>query len=219
MVEDKHYSAEDWITVKLFRNMYRWFKILLTEKPMFVQNKLYCIGLIYLSIITPDDIELNTVFDQFISYEIDFNSKKSTNKSIFFDSFGIGHSAKAYSSQSANHLYLEKTSSSGRMDHDSFNSWLKCFIVFYTDTFRDFIWYMAEDWSRSLLDYIFIFDLAELFKENGGMILKGWIELKNLSDISQGYGRNSQDIITFIELMGATREWVDPFSHDFYFNK
>lgn len=61
---------------------------------------------------------------------------------------------------------------SGRMDDDSFTLWIRTFLVFYTDTFRDFIGYMAEDECRNLLDYMFIFELSELFKEEGGYILK-----------------------------------------------
>ena len=102
---------------------------------------------------------------------------------------------------------------------NSFTMWMKSFILLYTDTFRDFISFMAEDEDRNLLDYIFISELSEMYKEEGGMIMKDWIELKNLSEISQGIGKNWKDVINFINAMGGIKEWIDPFSHDNYFNK
>ena len=61
--------------LKLLSNMYKWFKVLLWDKPMFVKSKLYSLGMIYLSIITPDDVNTTTAFDQFLSFEINFSSK------------------------------------------------------------------------------------------------------------------------------------------------
>lgn len=42
---------------------------------MFVKSKLYSLGMIYLSIITPDDVSTTTAFDQFLSFEINLSSK------------------------------------------------------------------------------------------------------------------------------------------------
>lgn len=75
LLEKGQSSISDWIAFKLLSNMYKWFKVLLWDKPMFVKSKLYSLGMIYLSIITPDDVNTTTAFDQFLSFEINFSSK------------------------------------------------------------------------------------------------------------------------------------------------
>lgn len=219
--EQKAANYDGGISIAFFRGIYHWFKTLLTEKPALIQGKLFNIGCIYLTIIMPEEIEGITTFDHFISLELDTGSKtKSTYKPTIFESLvsGVGPKSAVQSTQ-AGSLCLEKMSRAGRMDDDSFTAWIKTFLVFYTDTLRDFVHYLAETERREPFDYLFITTLSELYREEGGYILKDWIELYKIAKISRGINREDRDILYFIDLMGAHMEWVDPFSHDAYFNK
>lgn len=92
-VTDKSYSKYGGVAVTFMSGLYHWFKTLLSEKPVFVQNKLSYIGLIYLSVIMPEDIDSINAFDHFISYEVSAAPKKSTSiKSILFESIKSGYS-------------------------------------------------------------------------------------------------------------------------------
>jgi hypothetical protein len=104
------------------------------------------------------------------------------------------------------------------MDDDSYNMWIKAFLVLHTDTFRDFIHYLADEDIRSGLDYMFLEELSCLYKAEEGTILQGAIYLDLLSKISRGGRAEDSSYLNFISIMESGPECVDPFSYDRHFN-
>jgi hypothetical protein len=79
--------------------------------------------------------------------------------------------------------------------------------------------YLAEEDSRTALDYLFIFELSFLFREEGGFVLKDWISLDTIAKIARGMNNDNRYVLECIYMMEGSPEWVDPFSYDRYFNK
>ena len=214
-------QEEDSIVFSFFGNLHKYFKVLLVERPNLIRGKLLNIGCIFLSMITPDDLDLVTAFDEFISMEKEVVSKKSKSQTpTFFESLTNFRTSATNSINIQPHqLTLEKVHKNGKMDSESFTAWIKTFLVFYTDTVRDFVTYMAEEDSRTALDYLFIYELSELYAEESGFIIKEWVQLERLTQIARGLRNEEKYTLHCIYMLQANPEWIDPFSYDLYFNK
>lgn len=79
--------------------------------------------------------------------------------------------------------------------------------------------YLAEEDSRTVLDYLFIFELSFLFREEGGFVLKDWISLDTIAKMARGMNNDNRYVLECVYMMEGSPEWVDPFSYDRYFNK
>ena len=203
------------------KTLYKWFKTLLVERPNLINSraKFFNVCCIYLNLVSPGDSNDITFFDEFISLgSIGSYKKSSTLKSKIFgtlDNYTHESSDQDYSDS----LVLQKFQKGGRMDPESFDSWIKVFLVLYTDTFRDLVTFIADEDTKSGLDFLAISELSEIFKVEGDTIVKGWIELNKLTKISRSSRSEDREFIHYIHLMEASRDYIDPFSYDRYFSR
>lgn len=210
-IMDRRKELSEDLTFTFFRTMYRWFKILLTDYPKLIHGKLAQIGFIYISIVTPDDMDNISLFDNFISCSKEIH-KKNLRKS-FFESLPYFRKSKVEKVVEGG-LCLEKTNKGRKMNEDGYTQWLYTILALYTDTFRDFIIHMAEEDNRSVFDHLFIQELSELFKAEGNYIMKEWIHLTKLYTVARRQRSDNNEILRCLYMLGAEPEWVDPFSSD-----
>ena len=207
--------------IVFMRTMHKWFKTLLIDRPNLINNKgkFFNVLCIYLSIISPESANEVTFLDEFIS----LGSMAIVNKSKLIQSKFFGnvenYGGKSEDQDFEDDLILEKLVRGGRMDSDSFSSWLKVFLLLYTDTFRDIITFIADEDTKSGLDYLAIYELSDIFKVEGNQIIKGWIEMSLLTKISRSSKAEEREFIYYIHLLNASPDWIDPFGYDRHFNR
>lgn len=153
LIYEKGLNLNQHIGILFFKNVYKWFKTLLIECPKLVDGKLFYLGSIYLSIISPYNLEESNLFEH-------FEVKSKTFKDSLFEKFNISNT---YSKKSTRKDQIfEKNLKGGKMDQESYSSWIKTFLVLYTDTLRDFVTYIADE-NLTGLDYLFIIELSDLY--------------------------------------------------------
>ncbi|CAI2360071.1 unnamed protein product [Moneuplotes crassus] len=208
------YDVEENPAIMIMRSMHKWFKTLLTHRADLINNKgkMFNLCCVYLTIVATEESN-----DDAFSLMMSTRKPKSSRTGYFriTSSYTNDYSDEEYDDE----LILDKFHRGGGMDQDSLNEWIKTFLVLYTDTFRDFVTFIADEDNISGLDYLAIYELSELFKVEAKRTLNGAIQLEVLTKISRSNSSKSEcrEYQAYIQLMHASPEWIDPFSYDRHF--